>query len=110
MSEFNNDIHIQDLSDGEGKNTTDFYDNFRVKLNSVEQFPSIYTFKFIVKADSNAQEDVKQLFTHDSTKFSEKESSGGKYKSITVETFVNNAEDVIDYYKKVSRIESVMML
>ncbi|TYR38129.1 DUF493 domain-containing protein [Sphingobacterium phlebotomi] len=110
MSEFNNDIHIQDLPDGEGKNTTDFYDNFRVKLNSVEQFPSIYTFKFIVKADSNAQEDVKQLFTHDSTKFSEKESSGGKYKSITVETFVNNAEDVIDYYKKVSKIESVMML
>jgi len=110
MSEFNNDIRIQDLSDAAGNNSTDFYDNFRAKLNSVEQFPSIYTFKFIVKAESNAQEEVKQIFTHDSTKFSEKKSSGGKYTSITVETFVNDAENVIDYYKKVSKIESVIML
>ncbi len=110
MSEFNNDIHIQDLPDDGGNNSTEFYDNFRAKLNSVEQFPSIYTFKFIVKAKNNTEDDVKQIFTHDSTKFSEKESSGGKYKSITVETFVNNAEDVIDYYKKVSKIESVIML
>lgn len=109
MSEFNNDIHLQDLPDG-GGNNADFYDNFRAKLNSVEQFPSMYTFKFIVKADSTAQEDVQQLFTHGSTKFSEKTSSGGKYTSITVETFVNNAEDVINYYKKVSKIESVIML
>ncbi|PRD49406.1 DUF493 domain-containing protein [Sphingobacterium haloxyli] len=110
MSEFNNDIHIQDLPDDEGNNAADFYDNFRAKLNSVEQFPSIYTFKFIIKAKNNAEKEVKQLFTHDSTKFSEKDSSGGKYKSITVETFVNNADDVIDYYKKVSKIESVIML
>jgi len=110
MSEFNNDIHIQDLPDDGGNNTTDFYDNFRAKLNAVEQFPSMYTFKFIVKATNSAENDVKQIFTHDSTKFSEKDSSGGKYKSITVETFVNHAEDVIDYYKKVSKIESVIML
>lgn len=110
MSELNNNIHIQDFPDNEGNNSTDFYDNFRAKLNAVEKFPSMYTFKFIVKADSTAQDDVKQLFTHESAKFSEKASSGGKYTSITVETFVNNAEDVIDYYKQVSKIESVMML
>ena len=110
MSEFNNDIHIQDLPDDGGNASTDFYDNFREKLNSVEQFPSLYTFKFIVKAKSGAQNEVEQIFTHDSTKFSEKSSSGGKYTSITVETFVSNAEDVINYYKKVSKIESVIML
>lgn len=110
MADFNNDIHIQDLPDDEGKNATDFYDNFREKLNAVEQFPSVYTFKFIVKGKSHAQEAVKQVFTHNSTKFSEKASSGGKYTSITIETFVNNAEEVIDYYKKVSKIESVIML
>lgn len=110
MSEFNNDIRIQDLPDDGNNNSTDFYDNFRAKLNSVEQFPSMYTFKFIVKAESTAKEEVKQLFTHQSTKFSEKASSGRKYTSITVETFVNNAEDVINYYKNVSKIESVIML
>lgn len=110
MSEFNNDIRIQDLPDDGDNNAAEFYNNFRVKLNAVEQFPSLYTFKFIVKAGGSAQEEVKEIFTHDSSKFSEKESSGGKYRSITVETFVNSAEDVINYYKKVSKINSVIML
>ncbi|MFD1768583.1 DUF493 family protein [Sphingobacterium suaedae] len=109
MTDFSN-IHMQDLPDNEGSSATDFYDNFRVKLNSVEQFPSMYTFKFIIKADEEKLTQVKGVFTHPSSKFSEKESSGGKYRSITVETFVNHAEDVIDYYKKVSKIESVIML
>ena len=110
MSEFNNDIRLQDLPDDGNNNPTDFYANFREKLNAVEQFPSIYTFKFIVKGGSEAQEQVKAVFTHESSKFSEKASSGEKYKSITVSTFVNDAEDVINYYKKVSEIESVIML
>ncbi|HLS95480.1 MAG TPA: DUF493 family protein [Sphingobacterium sp.] len=109
MTDFSN-INIQDLPDNEGNSQADFYDNFRVKLNSVEQFPAMYTFKFIVKAADEKLALVKGVFQHPSSKFSEKESSGGKYRSITVETFVNNAEEVIDYYKKVSKIESVIML
>ncbi len=109
MTDFSK-LNIQDLPDHEGNNQTDFYDNFRVKLNTVEQFPSLYTFKFIVKADAEKLDKVKSIFIHSSTKFTEKESSGGKYKSITVETFVNTAEDVIDYYKSVSKVESVIML
>lgn len=110
MSDFNNDIRIQDLPDNEGDNKGDFYHNFRVKLNSVERFPCMYTFKFIVKTQQDKIQKVKELFKHPSSKFSEKASSGGKYTSLTIETFVNHAEDVIDYYKKVSKIESVIML
>lgn len=108
MSELNNNINIQDIEDG--NNQQDFYTNFKEKLIAVEQFPSLYKFKFIVKADLEKIEQVKKVFTHASTKYAEKESSGGKYKSITVETFVNNADEVIDYYKEVSKIESVIML
>lgn len=108
MSELNNNINIQDIEDG--NNQQDFYTNFKEKLIAVEQFPSLYKFKFIVKADLDKIEQVKQVFTHASSKYAEKESSGGKYKSITVETFVNNADEVIDYYKEVSKIESVIML
>ena len=109
MTDFNNKINVQDL--GDNSNTQqDFYDNFREKLNSVEQFPALYTFKFILKADAEKIEQVKTIFSHPSSKFAEKESSGGKYKSITVETFVTNAEEVINYYKAVSKIESVIML
>lgn len=107
MSDFNN-INIKDIQDG--NNGQDFYKNFREKLVEVEQFPSIYTFKFIVKTDSDQGEQVKALFTHPSAKFSEKSSSGGKYTSITIENFVNSADEVIEYYKKVAEIPGVMML
>lgn len=109
MSDFNN-INIQDLSDNEGNNKEDFYETFREKLNTVEQFPTIYRFKFIIKADPLKVDEVKSIFTHPSSTFAEKASSTGKYNSITVETFVNNAEDVINFYKKVSKIDSVIML
>ncbi|MCT1526628.1 DUF493 domain-containing protein [Sphingobacterium hotanense] len=107
MSDFNN-INIKDIQDG--NNGQDFYKNFREKLVEVEQFPSIYTFKFIAKTDSDQGEQVKALFTHSSAKFSEKSSSGGKYTSITIENFVNSADEVIEYYKKVAEIPGVMML
>ncbi len=107
MSDFNN-INIKDIQDG--NNGQDFYRNFREKLIEVEQFPSIYTFKFIVKTDSDQGEQVKALFTHSSAKFSEKSSSGGKYTSISIENFVNSADEVIEYYKKVAEIPGVMML
>ncbi|MGO1242483.1 DUF493 domain-containing protein [Sphingobacterium sp. JB170] len=109
MSDFKN-INIQDLSNNEGTNNENFYDTFREKLKAVEQFPMVYRFKFIIKSDLQKVEEVKAIFTHPSSKFSEKASSKGKYNSITVETFVNSADEVIDYYKKVSAIESVIML
>ncbi|MGJ1206513.1 DUF493 domain-containing protein [Sphingobacterium lactis] len=108
MADLNNNINIKDIQDN--TNNQDFYKNFKEKLIEVEQFPSIYTFKFIVKTDSDQAEQVKALFTHASAKFSEKSSSGGKYTSISIENYVNSADEVIDYYKKVGEIPGVMML
>lgn len=106
MTDFNNKINIKDIQD----TTEDFYVNFKEKLNAVEQFPSFYTFKFITKSESGNVDKVKALFDHPSAKFSEKASSGGKYTSITIEVYVNDADEVIDYYKKVAEIPEVMML
>lgn len=106
MKDFNNKINIEDIQDP----TSDFYISFKEKLNAVEQFPSFYTFKFIVKSDSDNNERVKTIFDHPSVKFSDKASSGGKYTSITVQAFVNNADEVIDYYKKAAEIPDIMML
>lgn len=103
----NNNINLQDVPDGDNK---DFYKNFKEKLHDVEQFPAMYTFKFIVKSNLNQESAIEKIFEHPSSKFSYKDSSAGKYKSITVETFVNNADEVITYYKEVSKIESVIML
>ncbi|MEY3411494.1 MAG: hypothetical protein RIQ70_180, partial [Bacteroidota bacterium] len=40
----------------------------------------------------------------------EKDSSGGKYKSLTITTFMDSAELVIETYKKVAGIPGVMAL
>lgn len=106
MSDYNN-ISINDINDNNG---ADFYNNFRQKLIDIEQFPSIYTFKFIIPAEADKREEVEQIFEHPSTKISTKDSKTGKYNSLTVETFVQSADEVIDYYKKVSTIEKVIML
>lgn len=106
MSDFNN-ISINDINDNNG---ADFYNNFRQKLMDIEQFPSIYTFKFIIPANVDKREQVEKIFEHPSTKISSKDSKTGKYNSLTVETFVQSADEVIDYYKKVSTIEKVIML
>lgn len=102
-----NNISIQDIPDGGEDN---FYKNFKEKLHDVETFPSMYTFKFIVKSALKQEAAVEKIFDHPSSKFSFKDSSGGKYKSITVESFVQNPDEVINYYKAVSKIESVIML
>jgi len=106
MSDFNN-INITDINDNNG---ADFYNSFRQKLIDIEQFPSIYTFKFILPVVENKREDVEKIFEHPSTKISIKESSTGKYNSLTVETYVDSADAVVDYYKKVAAIEKVIML
>lgn len=106
MSDFNN-INIKDINDNNG---ADFYNSFRQKLMDIEQFPSIYTFKFILPAAQNKKEEIEKIFEHPSTKIATKDSKTGKYNSLTVETFVNSADEVIAYYKKVSAIEKVIML
>ena len=106
MADLNN-INIQDINDG---NNGDFYSNFKNKLNEVEQFPTIYTFKFILPAESNKIADAEKIFEHPSTKINVKDSKTGKYNSLTIETFVNSADEVIEYYKKVSQLDEKIIM
>jgi len=101
------DINIQDLNDN---NNEDFYTTFKERLADVEQFPTLYTFKFIVPSTEKNKKDIEHIFEHPSTKINIKDSKTGKYNSLTVETFVNTVDEVVDYYKKVSTIEKVIML
>lgn len=100
-------ISVQDINQNDGN---DFYTSFREKLIDVEQFPTLYTFKFIVPATEENKQVIESIFEHPSTKIQIKDSKTGKYNSLSVETFVNSADDVIDYYKKVSSLEKVIML
>ncbi|MEZ2444573.1 DUF493 domain-containing protein [Chitinophaga sp. RCC_12] len=101
------------MSTGENVNASlggDPYENFRSLLQQSIVFPSEYTFKFIIKADEGKIAELKSMFADVSAKITETNSSGGKYKSFTVQVPVQNEEEVISYYKEVSKIDSVIML
>lgn len=101
------------MSTGENVNASlggDPYENFRSLLQQSIVFPTEYTFKFIIKADEDKITELKSMFADVSARITETSSSGGKYKSFTVQVPVQDEEEVISYYKEVSKIDSVIML
>ncbi|MEV4883980.1 DUF493 domain-containing protein [Chitinophaga ginsengisegetis] len=101
------------MSTGENVNAGlggDPYENFRSLLQQSIVFPTEYTFKFIIKADEDKITELKSMFADVSARITETSSSGGKYKSFTVQVPVQDEEEVISYYKEVSKIDSVIML
>lgn len=88
----------------------DPYENFRSLLQQSITFPTEYTFKFIIKADEDKIAALKLMFADARANITETNSSGGKYKSFTVQVLVQDEEEVIAYYKEVSKIDSVIML
>ncbi|MBV8251541.1 MAG: DUF493 domain-containing protein [Chitinophaga sp.] len=97
----------EDLNAGYG---TDPYEKFRSLLQQSLVFPTEYTFKFIIKADADKSAELKSIFAHTNANISVTNSATGKYKSFTVRVQVADEEEVIGYYKEVSKIESVIML
>src|SRR5690606_4642862 len=88
----------------------EFYEKFKERLNDTTDFPSNYTYKFIVPTDNKRIAEVQRVFDGSRPQFQMKESKTGKYTSITVVIYALDADQVIYYYKSASSIEDVMML
>lgn len=80
--------------------------SFIEKLEANHQFPELYTFKFIVKPEHEAQ--VKSLLPKAEIKL--KPSSGNKYVSITLSQQMKSSAEVIEIYKKANTIEGIIAL
>lgn len=81
-----------------------------VKLKSLldeqMEFPNTYTFKFIVEKD-----ELDELLTRlDGSQTKSRESKNGKYISITSIKKVQNSDEIIDVYQRVSDIKSIFSL
>lgn len=85
------------------------FSELRKKLEQDKNWPQLYMFKFIVPSDNKRIAQVENLFGDD-TQLSTKESSTGKYISITARQVMLDAESVIEVYRQASRIEGVMAL
>jgi hypothetical protein len=79
------------------------------KLLKDTNWPQVYMFKFIITADNKKIALVQAKFS-DEAVIQQKESSAGKYMSITVKEVMLNPEAVIEKYKDVGTIEGVMAL
>ena len=80
--------------------------SFKEKLEAVNEWPSLYMFKFIMPTDK--QDQVKAIFeTHEVIV---KPSSKGKYVSLTIKMLANSSDQIIEKYLKVNEVKGVMAL
>ena len=95
----------------EDKNNTEaFYDRLREELENSTEWPSEYMYKFIIPSDTEKKEQVEAVFNHSGAVIGTKKSSNGTYTSISITLRLNNPDEVIAYYKKVSTIKDVISL
>ena len=101
----NKNIEFTDIPEG---NSTDIYANLKEKLESVEKFPGLYHFKFIITGGLDKIEDLRKVLPNE--EFIEQPSKTGKYVSITVKKQVQTANEVIAIYKETATIKGIMTL
>jgi uncharacterized protein len=83
-----------------------WFDNFRVKLDQHYSWPSLYMFKFIVPKGKEGE--LKDLFPNHT--FFEKNSTQGKFISLTMQMMAPSSDAVIDVYQRASAVEGLIAL
>lgn len=86
--------------------TQEWLNSFREKLDRHHAWPDLYIFKFIVP--KGKEEEVKKLFPRHQP--SHRASKNGKYISVTVQSMMASAEDIIEIYVRASAIPGLIAL
>jgi len=66
------------------ENPEAFYTKLKAQLHDTALWPTAYLYKFIVKSDASKIEQIEAIFNHLGAVISTKESSNGKYTSISI--------------------------
>lgn len=90
-------------------NRDEQFEKLREQLNKEKSWPLVYMFKFIIPADNRKIALVESKFS-DEAFITQKESSTGKYISITIKEVMLDANAIIDKYKEMEGIEGLMAL
>lgn len=101
---------IEILENNKNQNIDDFYLKFKEKLEETHSFPSVYIFKYIVPAEQSAIARLHSIFENSGGSISTRDSKNGKYTCMTIKVPVNDADDVVIYYRQAAAIEGIMML
>jgi putative lipoic acid-binding regulatory protein len=87
----------------------DPYENLRKELNKIDSWPMLYMFKFIISSDNQTRALVVSKFSSESV-ITTKESTNGKYTSVTVKEVMMDAESIIAKYKEFEGIPGLISL
>ena len=82
------------------------FEKFKQLLDEQVSWPDYYTFKFITKTDSKHHV-INILEDH---QIMERPSKNGKYTSISSRKIFNSADEIVEVYESVSKIEGVINL
>ena len=94
------------------KSSDEFYIKLRKRLKKTSDWPAPYLYKFIVPtSDQNNLEQLISIFDNLGAVISTKQSSKGKYTSVSINVTLNSPDIVIEKYKEVGEnIENVISL
>lgn len=88
----------------------EFYKSLKSKLEKNHHFPEDYLFKFIIPNDNEKLSEIYQVFDKLKYTISTRESKNGKYIATSLLVFVLDANQVVDLYQEVAKIEDIIML
>lgn len=87
-----------------------FYDRLKNELANSTLWPSIYLYKFIVPSKKEKILQIEKIFDNTGAVIETKQSSNGKYTSLSITVNLKNPDAVIDKYKEVGKVEGVISL
>jgi hypothetical protein len=92
------------------ENPREFYNRFHGQLETSQDWPGLYMFKFIVKSKNFQIDKLKNLFDNSHKEVSLVNSSKNTFQSLTIKIQMASPDEVIDIYKKVGQFDDVIIL
>lgn len=88
----------------------EFYKKLKLQLADTSLWPAKYLYKFIVPSNQQKIVEIEEIFDNLGAVITTKESSKGKYTSISILVKMLNPEHVIEKYKQVAQVDGVISL
>lgn len=94
------------------KQQDEFYNKLRRQLEKLDKWPGLYLFKFILPTTHEKElQKLSSLFDDMGAVIKTKQSSKGKYTSVSIHVKMKSPEDVVEKYKEVGQeVDGVISL
>lgn len=92
------------------RKTQEFYDRLKDQLEGDTDWPALYLYKFIVPAKLDKIAEIRAIFDDTNANITTRDSSGGKFTSVSVKVEMESPDAVIEKYLQVSEVEGVISL